>query len=843
MATKIELLAPAGNYEAFIAAVENGADAVYLGGRLFNARQFAGNFDNEQMKKALDYAHIRGVGIYLTLNTLIADSEMEEAVNFAGEAYAMGMDGIIVQDLGFAGVIRNLLPDFELHASTQMTVYNLKGVEELARLGFKRVVLARELSLKEIETIAKKSGLEIEIFVHGAQCVSYSGQCLMSSMIGGRSGNRGKCAQPCRLPYELVAEGSKASKTGMKGYIMSPKDLCAVEDLQGIIRAGVKSLKIEGRMKSPEYVATVVRTYRKYIDNALKVKDIETQKAEVEQLERKVAVEQQDKNDLLQIFNRGGLSKGYLFGKTGRDMMSYEKPKNWGVHIGEIISHDRVTNTVKVKIAGSLSIGDGIEVWNGEEESPGTIVTNIKVNGKSVNEVSGNVVAVIGSIKGRIFSGNKLYKTSEKRLVERARESFSGKYLKRVPVTAEIKIEQDRTIILKVEDGEGNKVEVSGAIIPETAVNKALTESRVVEQLKKTGSTPFDFAQINIALDDNLALPISEINNLRRIALEELEAKRKEHYIREASAKFELAGHINRQEKKSPICTADRITLFLYRFDNSMCYEELDVERIYLPFNIITESTGKDVIARIKKSKKEVFLWIPNITRGRYERLVEEKLDEAAEKGIDGIMIGSLGTLGLVDKHDGLKIAADFTVNAFNSFSIDELEKLGIGGITLSSELTLQQINSLKNSGSIEKEVAVYGRLPLMTSEYCPVGSIVGGMSSEKKCNAECTNNSYRLKDRMGMEFPVVCDRTDCRCTIFNANTVLVAEQLDRIRTSGVDLLRLNVTDEKFSDIKGIVSLHKEIMQSGKAISKESINMLNKIRDRGFTKGHFFRGV
>ncbi|NLD47499.1 MAG: U32 family peptidase, partial [Clostridiaceae bacterium] len=325
---KPELLAPCGDQDAFKAAVENGADAVYLGGRLFNARQFAANFDSEKLKEASDYAHVRAVNVYLAMNTLMSEGELGKALEFLQEAYLAGIDGVIVQDLGFAALVRKAFPDLPLHASTQMTIYNIEGVRTLEKIGFKRVVLARELSLEEIGSICTETGLEVEVFAHGALCTGYSGQCLMSSIIGGRSGNRGKCAQPCRLPYELEGENPNRNSSINRGYYLSPKDLCTVGLLGEIAATGVKSLKIEGRMKSPEYVATVVRIYRKYLNRVF----------EKGKLSVKYAIDEQDLSDLLKIFNRGGFSEGYFKGKTGKDMMSYEKPKNWGVYLGDVIT-------------------------------------------------------------------------------------------------------------------------------------------------------------------------------------------------------------------------------------------------------------------------------------------------------------------------------------------------------------------------------------------------------------------------------------------------------------------------------------------------------------------------
>jgi len=446
MNKKIELLAPAGNLESLKAAIENGADAVYLGGKMFNAREYAGNFDNEQLKEAVHYAHVRGVNVYFTMNILISDDEMKQAVECAENAWLAGVDGIIVQDIGFASVIRNYLPDLSLHASTQMTIYNLEGVEKLEKLGFKRVVLARELPFEEIKYIAENTGIELEVFVHGALCICYSGQCLMSSMIGGRSGNRGKCAQPCRLPYELVESGKiNNSEKVVKScgrYILSPKDLCLVSELDRLAYSGVNSIKIEGRMKNAEYVATVVRIYRKYLDKALIDIDSIREKDEAFSADNKdtFSVDNKDMKELAQIFNRGGFTSGYFKGKQGRDMMSYEKPKNWGLYLGKVQNYDSKRNAVTLRIEEDIGIGDGIEVWNGENESPSTIVSEILMNGNRVQRsLKGNTVT-ISSVKGKIKKGDRVYKTSDSELGKAARKTFENNFQRKVPLNCTVEI-------------------------------------------------------------------------------------------------------------------------------------------------------------------------------------------------------------------------------------------------------------------------------------------------------------------------------------------------------------------------------------------------------------------
>ena len=392
----VELLSPVGDFECLKAAVQNGANAVYFGSNVFSARAFAQNFDDEELKKAIEYAKLRGVKTHLTLNILIKENEFEDAFNLAKKAYEYGIDAIIVQDLGLAKILIDSFPDLEIHASTQMTIHNLEGVQELEKLGFKRAVLSRELSINDIEYICENSNIEIEAFVHGALCISYSGQCLLSSMIGGRSGNRGKCAQPCRLPYELI---DKDENILDKGYLLSPRDLCGLKYLPELIKAGVSSFKIEGRMKTPEYVATVTRIYRKYVDLA--------QKYIAGKIEN-YYIDEKDIQDLMQVFNRGGFSDGHLSSDANRNLIFKEKPNNMGLYLGKIINFNPTKGLVTAKLETSLSIGDSISF---EKENSKYTISELMQNNSNIKTAKTNEIVTFGRMKGNIHIGDKVYKT------------------------------------------------------------------------------------------------------------------------------------------------------------------------------------------------------------------------------------------------------------------------------------------------------------------------------------------------------------------------------------------------------------------------------------------------
>lgn len=814
---QVELLAPAGSFEAFVAAVQNGADAVYLGGKVFNARQFAGNFDDEELKKAVEYAHVRGVKVYLTLNILLSNREIKELTDFLINIYSIGIDAVIVQDLGVARFIKEVIPEMSLHASTQMTIHNLEGAKELEKLGFERVVLARELSLDEIKHICENTTLEVEVFVHGALCICYSGQCLMSSIIGGRSGNRGRCAQPCRMEYTLESEGKSK-----KGYLLSPKDLCTVYDIRDIIKAGVKSFKIEGRMKRSEYVATVISTYRKYIDSAL--------------IGQNIKVSEEDFGDLLQIFNRGGFTKGYLFGKTGRDMMSYEKPNNWGVYLGKVKSYDNKKRQFTIALENSLSIGDGIEFW---DSGKGMTVSKIFKNGKQTeHSKSGEIVTLetLDSVK----EGTKVYKTSSKELLERAIKSYRKENTRKVGINAEVELKSGKPIIITLADNDGNACEAIGQLESENAKTTPMTKERLTEQLSKLGGTPYKLENVSIKIDEGINLPISEINNVRREAAERLSQIRIEKSIPYVNIE-EVKNKANKlQERKVKSNNYTRLSVYFSRFDES--YIQINsVDRFYIP---VTEYLGnkKNVaeFIRVQKSKgSKVFAALPRIWRHNLDDLIKKGLNEVRKIEIDGILINGIGQLEFAE---GLPVSADFPFNVFNSFTVDLLNDLGVGSFTLSPELNISQVKEVNPFSQIDSEAIVYGRIPLMISEYCPVGSIEGEMSAEKKCSRNCKGQKVELVDRIGNRMPVMTEPIFCQSQIFNSKVLFLGGELGKITNIKPDFIRLNFSVENPSEVYDIIKFHSDFLNYGSKIVSDYEELFENLKNN-FTKGHYFRGV
>ncbi len=703
---KVELLVPAGGEKQFIAAVENGADAVYLGGRAFNARINAGNFDDEMMQKAVDYAHRRGVKVFVTMNTLLKDDELEEALRYAGFLYEAGVDALIIQDLGFGKLVGEHLPDFERHLSTQASCYDQRALEVAQKLGYKRVVPARELTLDEIRTLCEADFCDIEVFVHGALCICYSGQCQLSRYYGGRSGNRGQCAQPCRLPY---------SCDGVKSYPLSPKDNGLIDCLGELIDAGVYSFKIEGRMKSPEYVAVVTRIYRKYIDEYLRNGTYE--------------VSDDDRKALLQIFNRGDFTKGYLYGESGDELMADFIPKNQGVLIGEVIKIQRDSTLIDISLYGeNIEMGDGVEVHRkGSVEIPsGNVISYIKPLGGSRFR--------IGDLKGDIRVGDLLYRTSSKTQLEDARKSFESfslndiqeerKPIRKLPVSLEL-LCYGGTITLTAESsikGVGSKdVEtVESAVIIEGPYEYSLEHptprERYEAALLKTGSTPFEVVDIRLEGDFDISIRMSELNALRRRCLEDLEKRlcfRRERpeasLLPDRAEASEAEGVKNLMQKE----------LFFYSVADYMAYYDLDGDnlaegnisndlRILLPL--------ADMILQGFESVDGVIPYISNITKGREDEILESSIDKCVELcKRSGVYVGNLGWLERMNEL-GVTTYGDFGLNAYNKETKSVIRSLGASYVVDSLEAANEDT----------------GAYPLMTSEHFFAGKRYIGVNGKQ---------------------------------------------------------------------------------------------------------------
>lgn len=783
---KVELLAPAGSLESLYAAVQSGANAVYIGGDRFSARAYASNFDNNSIKKAVNYCHLYGVKVYVTVNILLKYNEMKEALKYAGFLYNSGVDALIVQDMGFAACIKELIPGFELHASTQMTVHNAEGARFLNSLGFKRIVLSRELSLKEIKYISKDMGIETEMFIHGALCICYSGQCLMSSLIGGRSGNRGRCAQPCRLPYTII---NKENESKCKGYLLSPKDMCTIENIRDIIESGTRSLKIEGRMKRPEYVAGVVSAYRKAIDIAIASKKYEDLSNE--------------KKHLLQLFNREGFSKAYLYGNVGKDMMAYSFPKNTGVLIG------KVNKDLSVILKEDISIKDGIRYGNS-----GLTVSKIIKNNEEVEKAKkGNKVILKPSNFKR---GDDLYKTSDFNFLKELQGKYNNNFNRKINLDVKVNFKLNEPIRLSAYYNNVN-YSIEGAIV-EKAIKKPVMKEDIIIHLSKSGDTPFKFSNIIFEAYENGFLPISKINEVRREFIEKLENKSTE-VLEKADINLKYMSKIFKDEKKSHLLPEYMIcvnTEEQLRAVKDSGFKDIIIDMFYRSSDNFEDLIGKN-------SDFNLWIKVPNIVRNEFDSVCK-KINEFLPY-IKGIVTANLGIINVFK--DKIHIVSDYKLNVFNEFSLKKYNEF-IDSICLSVELNKIEIERTIKGLNKNVQVLTYGKIESMVSEYCPIGSILGGRNRKSDCSCKCNEGIFYLKDKIGAEFLVKTDKY-CRSHIFNNVPLNILDRTTELKSMEVKSFRIDFIDENYDEaVKVLGTLNNE---------KKECNFVE------FTRGHYKRGV
>lgn len=788
----IELLSPVGDFECLKAAVQNGANAVYLGASSFSARAKATNFDNEELLEAIKYAKLRNVSVHLALNTLIKNEEFEDAVNLAITAYNLGVDAIIIQDLGLASYLLKNYPKIPLHGSTQMTVHNLVGVKQLEKMGFERVVLSRELSLDDIKYIRENTSIELEVFIHGALCISYSGQCLLSSMIGGRSGNRGLCAQPCRLPYELYEN----EKMLDKGYLLSPRDNCSIEYLPELIKLGINSFKIEGRMKTPYYVGVVTNIYRKYIDLVLENINLDNRKLKelisstLNKKEDKTHLS--DKEKLMQVFNRGGFSTGHFNPAGNKDLIFKDKPNNMGFYLGTISHINENKGHIKIKLEDTISIGDRISI-NNESYT----VSELMIDNKNFESLGKGNLVKLGRMKGRISVGNKVYRIETASLNKAISPTFKeDKNFRKVKLNGEIIIKENSPISLKVWSKEkfynGLEFVATSTVMPSIAQNKPLSKEKLEEQLRKTGSTEFEFENINIKLDDNLFVQMGILNDLRRTALTGLENLILKHY----SHNLENTS----QKDFEPIekNTIPKISLLLNILNENFDYTTLtNINKLYIPLKYFYNSKFTNTIKELSNIFN-VYVYMPHVIRDIHQK----DLDIVKNFNIKGFVVSHISELELVAKYN-LEIIGNFNLNIYNNYSINSLEKLHITTNTISPELDKNELLDVINKSNLNSELIVYGKLPVMTNSYCYLGK---SNKCYKECDKKCMNSNsvFYLKDRMDFKFRILPDNTSTTTTIYNSKITSI--KYEDIPT---DFIRIDILDEDLSEIQTIINTVK----------------------------------
>ena len=825
----VELLAPAGSREALVAAVENGANAIYLAGNAFGARAYASNFDREALREAIHFAHLRKVAIHVTVNTIVADEEMGPLRDYLRFLYEAGADAVLVQDLGVARVAHETVPDLPLHASTQMSVSSLEGVRALAELGFTRVVLARELSLKEIRHICAHAPVEIETFMHGALCVCYSGQCLMSSMIGGRSGNRGRCAQPCRLPYTLVDEKGQdvlGDKAG--SYLLSPRDLSTIDVIPDLIEAGVSSLKIEGRMKRPEYVATVVRTYREAIDTYYAGKGY--------------AVTQEERDDLAQIFNRD-FTTAYLEGRPGKAMMSDRRPNNRGLLIGRVTAYDWDARIVTVKLSGRLGLGDQVDFWvkvGGRVTATISALTDAK--GRAVEEgQAGDTVSF--AIPSAVRDHDRVFKVYDARLMERAKETYaSGAPVRRIPVAIEVRAAVGEPLTVTLCDAEGHRGEGRTDFIGEPARKRPLSEEIIRKQVSRLGTSVYEMKSLHCDIEGEVMVPMSEINEARRKAVEALDALRlKEIEAREHRPEPKFTDRIARPTPKKAhflvaVDTLGKAEAALAAGADGILFGGESYEH-----RVIAPEEYERAWQMAREAGARIDFNTPRIVHDGQQKHVERLLDAFAAFPPDAVHVHNIAMLALVRRLTDFAIHADYSLISYNKQTLAFLKDYGASGATLSPELTAKEIRQLAKESPLPLTCIVHGRLELMVSNYCVTGSFLGGCG-EGPCTQPCTRGHFALKDRKDALFPLAMDQF-CHMHVLNSKVLSMMPHAMKFRAAGIETMQIEAKAMGEKEIAAIVKAYRKAMAFPEEPDEAQLSWIHEQEGKDITRGHYFRGV
>ena len=735
---KIELLSPAGSFDALKQAIHNGADAVYLGGSYFGARAYAHNFDNDELKKAVEYAHLYGVKIYITVNTLVFEEEISEFKKYIDFLVSIGADALIMQDIGMANWVINTY-DIPVHSSTQMHNYPVSNIEYLRSCRFQRAVLARETEQKDIRQISQL--IETEVFAHGALCICYSGQCLFSAVEHNRSGNRGRCAQACRMKYSLYSDNKLIIKDK---FLLSPKDLALLEDTDKIISSGAASIKIEGRMKSPEYVGYITKTYRDIIDKYYNpTPNISTKNR---------------KDTLMRLFNRG-FTKGYAFGHNNQTLMSSERPNHAGVYIGDIVSANK--EFISIYLNKPLHQGDGIKF---DKSDKGLVCNKIYYKGKLVNKgYPGHTIQLENKLN--IRDKDRVMLTKDTSLLK----TLSNYKEKKISISAKAEFRINQPAVITLSDKQ-HSISCKGSIVARS-INAPLSKDSIEESLLKTGDSPYSIEKIDILMDKNIFLSKSNINQLRRNAVNMLNSERTK---------------INRYIKKdyrinfiAPLPFSNSICCTVVNENQLRIVANHKVNRIYI--------NDYNIYKKYKSKLKNIYYMIANLS--------ENITDYTGEN----LVIRDTGGIRYAKNNE---VCADYLLNITNSSSLAHLHLHNLESICLSVELDEPKIKSLTQNYKEEygffpnTEVLVYGRIQLMATKHCALdGHIACG-----KCK---TSDNY-IEDMHGHHFPLLTD-IKCNNYIYSKEPVNIIHKIDKLKSIGINGFRLDFIDETPEEIHSIL--------------------------------------
>lgn len=715
---KKELLAPAGDFASLQAAINNGADAIYLAGKNYGARKYASNFTNEELIKAIDYAHIYGAKVYVTVNTIIKENELIDCLKYINFLYNNNVDAIIVQDIGLIKLVRENIPNLEIHASTQSHNHNSKGLKLLENLGVKRAVLARELSLEEINKL--DTNMELEVFIHGALCICYSGECLFSSFLLNRSGNRGECAGLCRMPYNLLKENKVITKNK---YLLSPKELNTTNYFEELKDSKIYSFKIEGRMKSPEYVGYVTHLYRKLLDNS----NYKLSKEEIFNLES--------------LYNRG-FTKGYLFNNTNEEFISLNSSNHLGVHIGEVIDLNK--NKIKIKLTHELNQEDAIRLPDGS----GLYINFLyDSNMKLINKAKANDIVYIDN-KTNLKIKGPVNLTINKLLIENIRKIPA----KKIKVNCEVSMSLNNLYISLTDS---KYTVVYHGQEGEIAENSPLSKERIIKVMSRLNETPFILNNIKVDINANIFIPISKLNEIRRNLASELIQKRI-GVKKDNKLTFDLHNNIRTNYPKLTISALARTE------EQIKTLIALKVDYIYIT----------DLKLYQKYKRNNVYL--------RLDRVIQNQELYSNEN----LLIGELGSTTYAKNNN---VISDYFLNVVNSSSANYLYELGVKRITLSPELTLEEISNIAKYTNIPLEIIGYGSIEYMIMKY--------------KMNL--TNNNYYLEDKQKRRFKLI---TDNYTHLMSAKKINNLDYIPKLIEIGVSTLRIELLDENSSEINNIIT-------------------------------------
>ncbi|TVY09369.1 U32 family peptidase [Paenibacillus cremeus] len=831
----IELLAPAGDWDCMRAAVANGADAIFFGVEKFNARARANNFMMDELPDIMSFLHRYGVKGFLTFNILVFEEELNDARTLIEACVDAGVDAVIVQDLGLVRMIREISPDFPIHGSTQMTITSPEAVEFTKPFDIERVVLGRENNLKQIKQIGDQAKLPMEVFVHGALCVSYSGQCLTSEMWGGRSANRGECAQACRLPYDLMVDGEQ-KPMGDVAYLLSPKDLAALELVPELIEAGVTSFKIEGRLKSPEYVANVVSKYRKAIDRYFDGQDPKPTKEELRELE--------------QSFSRG-FTHGFLKGTNNKLLVEGTYPKSRGVYLGRV--KQILRDAVICELEAPLKRGDGIVFDAGDptkKEEGGRVYDLRRRGAKLEGEAPGGLIEIVPGRNdvnlGRVHVGDRIWKTNDPHLDKRLRQSFETDKPYRVfPVQVKITGTAGqplKSVWTDLEAGHTVTVESELALVP--AEKRPMDAALFEEQFGRLGGTIFALASVDVHLNGDLIVPMRELNQMRREAAEQLTVLREQPraYVKRG---VDVYGDtpLAAAEPATPVGgqARSRLTALCRSLEQVQAACLMNVELIYADFEFIKQFPA--AIEAARAAGKKIALATPRIhmpgETGYFKNILNLKPDAVLLRNT-GAVYWFMRYLAEHPEEQQPELIGDFSLNIANHKTAALFLDAGLSRVTPSYDLNIQQmVDLLRRSATAQLEVVIHQHMPMFHTEHCVYCTFLSEGTDYTNCGRPCEEQRVSLKDRVGFSHPVRVDE-GCRNTVYNAIDQSGAEYLANFMELGVSTYRVEFLEETPDKVREVLSLYERALKgeiSGTSVWK-SLKATNQL---GVTRGQLVK--